>query len=416
MARQTERLSDLSVRGKSKAGVYADGRNLYLQVSPSNTKSWLFRFMLSGRERCMGLGPYPDVTLAAARNKALECRHMLRDGIDPIEYRLAKKAATKLMAGKNIIFQECAEDHIEAHRPGWRNPKHAAQWRSTLETYAYPIIGQVPVGDIDTGLIMRVLKPIWQTKTETASRLRQRIEAVIDGAIALGLRSGDNPARWRGHLQNLLPSQSKVSRVQHFKAMAYTDIPAFFRDLRQRDAISARAMAFSILTAARSGEVRGVTWDEIDMDQAIWTIPEERTKSGRPHRIPLSPEALAVLHRMKAIQVLGEEHVFPGRRPGRQMSENTMRKFLQSDMQRDGLTVHGFRSTFRDWAAEQSNFPREVAEAALAHALKDKTEAAYQRADLLERRRKLMEMWAGYCASGASMGNVSAIRKGGNSI
>ena len=415
MARKTERLSDLGIRQKSKAGAYADGRGLYLQVSPSETKSWLFRFMLSGHERWMGLGPYPDVTLAAAREEALECRHMLRDGVDPIENRRAKKAAAKLMAGKNITFRECAENHIEAHRPGWRNPKHAAQWRSTLVTYAYPIIGQVPVGDIDTGLILRVLKPIWQTKTETANRLRQRIEAVIDGAIALGLRSGENPARWRGHLQNLLPSQSKVSRVQHFKAMAYTDVPVFFRDLRQRDAVSACAMAFSILTAARSGEVRGLSWDEIDMDQAIWTIPEERTKAGRPHRIPLSSEALAVLHRMKAIQVDGEEHVFPGRWPGRQMSENTMRKFLQNDMQRQGLTVHGFRSTFRDWAAEQSNFPREVAEAALAHALKDKTEAAYQRADLLERRRKLMEMWAGYCASGASKGNVSAIRKGASS-
>jgi integrase len=399
MARQTERLTDLTVRQKSKSGAYADGRGLYLQVSPSETKSWLFRYMLSGRERWMGLGPYSDVTLAAARDKALECRQMLRDGVDPIENRRTTKAAAKLMAGKNIIFQECAEDHIEAHRPGWRNPKHAAQWRSTLETYAYPIIGQVPVGDIDTGLVIRVLKPIWQTKTETANRLRQRIEAVIDGAIALGLRSGDNPARWRGNLQKLLPRQSKVSRVRHFKAMAYSDIPVFFRDLRQRDAISARAMAFSILTAARSGEVRGVTWDEIDMDQAIWTIPEERTKAGRPHRIPLSSEAMAVLYEMKAVKIDGEERIFPGRRPGRQMSENTMRKFLQNDMKRDGLTVHGFRSTFRDWTAEQSSFPREVAEAALAHALKDKTEAAYQRGDLLEKRRELMEAWADYCAS-----------------
>ncbi|MDA1101494.1 MAG: integrase arm-type DNA-binding domain-containing protein [Proteobacteria bacterium] len=412
MARKTERLSDLTVRRKSKTGTYADGRGLYLQVSPSNTKSWLFRFMLSGRERWMGLGPYPDVTLAAARDIALKCRHLLRDGVDPIENRRAKKATAKLLAGKNITFQERAEDHIDAHKPGWRNPKHAAQWRSTLKTYAYPIIGQVPVGEIDTGHVMRILEPIWQTKTETANRLRQRIEAVIDGAIAFGLRSGDNPARWRGHLQNLLPSQSKVRRVQHFKAMAYTEIPGFFRDLRQRDAVSACAMSFSILTAARSGEVRGVTWDEIDMDQAIWTIPEERTKSGRPHRIPLSSEALAVLNSMKAIQVDGEEHVFPGRRPGRQMSENTMRKFLQNDMQREGLTVHGFRSTFRDWAAEQSNFPREVAEAALAHALKDKTEAAYQRGDLLEKRRDLMEAWANYCSSleGGKVVEFSSLR------
>ena len=407
MARRTERLSDLSVRRQSKAGVYADGRGLYLQVSATTTKSWLFRFMRTGRERWMGLGPYPDVSLAEARDKSMECRRLLRDGIDPIEHRHAERAAARLIAGKSTIFQECAKAHIEAHRPGWRNPKHAAQWWSTLETYANPIIGQVPVGDIDPELVMRVLKPIWQTKTETANRVRQRIEAVIDGATALGLRSGDNPARWRGHLENLLPSQSKISRVRHFEAMAYSDIPSFFRDLRQRDTISARALAFSILTATRSGEVRGTTWDEIDLDVGTWTIPGERTKSGRPHRVPLSSEAVAVLLEMKAVQTGRDEYVFPGRQPGKQMSANTMRKYLQEDMKCERLTVHGFRSTFRDWAAEQTNFPREVAEVALAHALKDKIEAAYLRGDLLKRRRALMEAWAGCCSSAPSDSTVA---------
>ena len=367
--------------------------------------------MRAGRERWMGLGPYPDVSLAEARDKSLECRRMLREGIDPIERRRAEHAAARSIAGNSTTFEECAKAHIQAHRPGWRNPKHAAQWWSTLETYANPIIGQVPVWDVDTGLVMRVVKPIWQTKTETANRLRQRIEAVIDGATALGLRSGDNPARWRGHLENLLPRQSRISSVRHFEAMAYSEIPSFFRDLRQRDAISALALAFSILTAARSGEVRGATWDEMDLDMGTWTIPGDRTKSSRSHRVPLPSEAMAVLREMKAVQTGRDEYVFAGRHPGKQMSENTMRKYLQKDMQCERLTVHGFRSTFRDWAAEQTSFPREVAEAALAHTLKDKTEAAYQRSDMLERRRKLMETWAKYCASGAAKDEVVQKRR-----
>lgn len=358
----------------------------------------------------MGLGPYPDVSLADARDKAMECRQMLREGIDPIEHRRTRHASARLMAGKSTTFEECAKSHIEAHRPAWRNPKHAAQWSSTLETYANPIIGQVPVGDIDTGLVLRVLKPIWRTKTETANRLRQRIEAVIDGATALGLRSGSNPARWRGHLDNLLPRQSKISGVQHFEAMAYSDVPSFFKDLRQRETNSARGLAFTILTAARSGEVRGLTWSEIDLNLGTWAIPGDRTKSGRRHRVPLSSEAMAVLREMEATQTGRHEYVFPGRHPGKQMSENTMRKCLQEDMRLEGLTVHGFRSSFRVWATEQSNIAREVAEAALAHALKDKTEAAYQRSDMLERRRQLMEMWAKHCSSDPARGKVLKMR------
>ena len=359
----------------------------------------------------MGLGPFPEVPLRDARDKAMECRRMLHEGIDPIDHRRAQRATAKLNAGKSRTFEECASAHIEAHRPGWRNPKHAAQWSSTLQTYAYPIIGQVPVGDVDTGLVLRVLKPIWQTKTETANRLRQRIEAVIDGATALGLRSGSNPARWRGHLDNLLPRQSKISGVRHFEAMPYSAIAPFFKDLRQRETTSARALAFTILTAARSGEVRGVTWSEINLSLAVWTVPSNRTKSGREHRIPLSSEAMAVLREMKTAQTDTDNYVFPGRHSGKQMSENTMRKCLQNDMHRWHLTVHGFRSTFRDWAAEQTNFPREVAEAALAHALKDKTEAAYQRGDMLERRQELMETWAKHCSSDAVRGRVLQMRK-----
>ena len=337
---------------------------------------------------------------------------MLREGIDPIEHRRAEHASARLTAGKSTAFEECARAHFEAHRPEWRSPEHAAQWWSTLETYAIPIIGQVPVGDVDTGLVMRVLKPIWQSKTVTANRLRQRIEAVIDGATALGLRSGDNPARWRGHLENLLPRQSKISRVRHFDAMAYSEVPSFFKDLRQRETISARALAFTILTGARSGEVRGATWNEIDLDLAIWTVPGKRTKSGREHRVPLSSEAVTVLQEMGAAR--DDEYVFPGRRPGTQTSENTMRKCLQRDMRREGLTVHGFRSSFRVWAAEQSSFPREVAEAALAHTLKDKTEAAYLRGDLLERRRGLMETWSKHCSSDPARGKVPRMRARGS--
>ena len=304
-----------------------------------------------------------------------------------------------LEASQALTFKACATQYIEAHKAGWKNAKHAAQWESTLETYAHPVFGSLPVQVIDAKLVRKALDPIWRQKPETASRLRQRIEAVLDWAKALGYRTGDNPARWRGHLDKLLPKRSKVRAVRHHKAMPYKELPKFFGALVGRDTVSAKALAFTLLTAARSGETRGATLREIDYDAAIWIVPGERTKSGREHRVPLTDEALAIL---RGLDHLGDDPdavLFPNP-SGKPLSDAAMRKFLQTTMWRSDLTVHGFRSTFRDWTAERTRFPREIAEAALAHVLKDKTEAAYQRGDLLDRRRKLMEAWATFCASG----------------
>lgn len=415
-ARATERLTDLAVRRLKKPGTWADGRGLYLQVTDSGAKSWLFRYRRlppASGERWMGLGPYPDVSLAAARAQAQRCRELRRQGADPIDRRRAEQAAARLEAAKSITFRHCATAHVEAHRAAWRNDKHAGQWTSTLEAYAHPILGDLPVAGVDTGLVLRVLEPIWTEKPETATRVRQRIEAVLDWATARGYRAGDNPARWRGHLDKLLPKRAKVRRVQHHAAMPYAELPKFFADLRTRHTWSARGLAFTILTAARSSEVRYATWHEVDLEARLWTIPAERTKAHRRHRVPLADEAVSILREAMAACTDEAELIFPGERRGRPMSENTMRKYLQEDMARERLTVHGFRSTFRDWTGERTNVAREVAEAALAHVVGDKTEAAYARGDLFERRRKLMEAWAGFCGSGPSTLGGVAIRAAG---
>jgi integrase len=369
--------------------------------------------MLHGRERWMGLGPYPAVPLATAREKAEDCRRLRNKGVDPIEDRKGQRAAAQLEAAKSVTFKDCASAYIESHRAGWKNKKHETQWERTLEVYTFPVFGSLPVQNIDTGLILEALEPIWRTKPETATRVRQRIESVLDWAKARDYRDGDNPARWRGHLSMLLPKRSKVRSVQHHPAMAYADLPGFFEELHVRQSVSARALAFTILTAARSGEVRGMTWAETDMDAEKWTVPGERMKTGRRHRVPLSEEALSVLRELYPERSADDALVFPGLCPGKPMSENTMRKFLQEDMRRPGVTVHGFRSAFRDWAAERTNFPREIAEAALAHVVKDKTETAYLRGDVFDRRRKVMNAWAKYCASGPAKGEVVPIRHRG---
>lgn len=411
MARTIEQLSATGLPSKDP-GLHHDGRGLYLQVKRGG-RSWVLRYMLNGRARHMGLGPYPDVTLAEARKAATECRSLLRDGVDPIEMRQRRRQAAILEAAQAITFEECASRLIDAHKAGWRNAKHAAQWSSTLETYAYPVIGSLPVQAIDTGLVMKVLEPIWHVKPETATRVRQRIEAVLDWAKARNYRSGENPAQWRGHLDKLLPKPSKVRAVRHHEAMPYAELPEFFEVLAKRDTMSAKALAFTILTAARSGETRGATLGEIDFKNTVWTIPGERTKSGREHRVPLSSEALALLRSLKHLGDDKDDLLFPNRR-GRPLSDTAMRKYLQEDLGKPGLTVHGFRSTFRDWAAEQTNVPREVAEAALAHVLRNKTEAAYQRGDMLARRRELMDLWAKYCTNPAlTTGKVVTIRKAG---
>jgi integrase len=396
MARKIGRLTGLAVTRATKPGFYADGGGLYLRVGPTGAKSWVFRFRVDGKRRDMGLGPLHAVTLAAAREKATACRTERTDGRDPLEVRRATKLADKLTASKAVSFRQCASAYIEAHRLGWKNEKHAAQWGSTLEAYAYPVFGDLPVQAIDTALVMKTLEPIWRTKTETASRLRGRIEAVLDWATAREFRQGDNPARWRGHLDHLLPQRTKVQKVQHHPALPYVEIGAFMGEVRSQEGHAARALEFLILTAGRTGEVIGARCDEIDMVEKTWTVPSNRMKTGKEHRVPLSPAASGLIEAQRTIAP--GEFVFPGGRPGKSLSNMAILKLLER-MKRDDLTAHGFRSTFRDWAAEQTNFPREVAEMALAHTIGDKVEAAYRRGDLFEKRRKLMEAWATYCES-----------------
>lgn len=394
MAREIGKLKNLTVTQAKKRGYYADGGGLYLSIGPTGSKSWVFRFRDNGKLREMGLGPTHTITLAEARDAATACRKQRLAGIDPIAARHAAKATAQLEAAKAISFRQCSEAYIEAHKPSWTSPKHASQWASTLETYAYPIVGNLPVQSIDVGLITKILQPIWATKTETATRLRGRIESVLDWATVRGLRSGDNPARWRGHLDKLLPSRAKVSKVKHHAALPYSDIKPFMAQLRQQEGASAKALEFAILTACRTNEVLGAKWQEIDLEKAIWTIPAERMKAGKEHRVPLSSPTLKILQNMPPI----EPHapIFPGMKKGKGLSNMAFLTLLRR-MNRSDITAHGFRSTFREWAGEQTIFPREVAEQALAHSLPDKVEAAYMRGDLFEKRQVLMNDWAEFC-------------------
>lgn len=383
-------LSALKVSRTRDPGLYADGGGLYLQVTNAEARSWIFRFMLNGRARSMGLGSLHTLTLAEAREKATECRKLCLDGIDPIEAREKARATARLDAANTITFDACSEAYIEAHRMGWRNAKHANQWRNTLATYASPVFGALPVQAVDTGLVMRVIEPIWGGKTETATRVRGRIESVLDWAATRGYRQGENPARWRGHLQNLLPKRSKVKRVEHHAALPFREISEFVGRLRAQSGTSPLALEFTILTAARTGEVIGATWDEIDLAERTWTVPAGRMKGGREHRVPLCDRAVEILEGFK---VLGDRHVFPGGKRGRSLSNMAMLELLKR-MNRPDLTVHGFRSTFRDWAAETTHFPNEMVEMALAHIIENRVEAAYRRGDLFQKRCELMDAWA----------------------
>ena len=394
MARVIGKLTALGVTQAKKRGYYSDGGGLFLQVGATGSKSWVFRFREAGRLHEMGLGPTHTVTLAEARQKALESRKLRLEGHDPIAERRTRRTVAKLEAAKAITFRECADAYIAAHKAGWRNAKHAAQWSSTLATYAHSKIGDLPVQAIDVGLVMAVVEPIWSAKPETASRLRGRIESVLDWASARGYRTGDNPARWRGHLDNLLPPRSKVKTVEHHPALPYRQIADFMAEIRQVDGVAARALEFTILTAARTAEVTGAKWDEFSIADAIWTVPAERMKAGREHRVPLSKSALAVLEKMEQIRL--SDFVFPGGKPTRPISNMAMLMLLRRLNRRD-LTIHGFRSTFRDWAAEHTNFPAEVAEMALAHSVSNQVEAAYRRGDLFDKRRQLAEDWAAFC-------------------
>jgi len=393
MARAFEKLSDLKVRKVKTPGYLGDGGGLYLQVSPSLSKSWVFRYQIDGRSREMGLGSFNTFGLRDARDRATNCRKLLADGVDPIDQRNAAQQKKQLADARVMTFGQCCGKYIEAHRSGWKNAKHAGQWDATLRTYC-TLLWPLDVATIDTALVMKCLEPIWTAKTETASRVRGRIESVLAWATVRKFRTGDNPASWRNHLDQLLPKRSKVQKVEHRAALPYADMPEFMTKLRLREGLSARVLELQILTATRPGETAGAQWDEVDLAAAIWIIPAERMKADKEHRVPLSATALSILQSLPHVS----PSIFPGVN-GRPITTAAAMKLLK-ELQPD-ITAHGFRSTFRDWAAETTKHPREVIEAAMAHRLKDKSEAAYQRGDLLIRRAKLMNDWDRHCRSAA---------------
>jgi len=387
------RLSASTVASKRRAGKYHDGGGLHLKVqintSGSITKSWLFRFYRGGREVWMGLGAIYDVSLADARAKARKCRDLLGEGKNPLLERNRDRMEARLAEARSVTFEDCAEAFLASHEAGWRNDKHRGQWRNTLETYAYPVIGKLPVAEIDVALVRRILDPIWYTKTETATRVRQRVEKVLDYASASQYRAGENPARWQGNLKELLPAAAKLKKVRNHPALPYAQIHSFVNVLRDQEGTAARALEFTILTAARTNEVIGARWSEIDFENALWTIPGDRMKAGKSHTVPLPPRGIAIL---KYLNDQDPKWVFPGLKDGNPLSNMAMLTLLKR-MKRTELTVHGFRSTFRDWAAESTTYPAEVCEMALAHRISDTAEAAYRRGDLLEKRRRLMRDW-----------------------
>lgn len=395
MPRKAKELSALTVSRLRTQGRHAVGGvdGLHLRITGAS-RAWVLRTKIGDRRCDIGLGPFPEVSLADARDAALDLRRQIRRGTDPLQARQGEKLQRRAGSQPVSTFRSCAEVYVEMHRSGWKSSKHAAQWSSTLETYAYPEIGELGVGDVDTRAVLEILKPIWTTKTETASRVRGRVEVILDWARVQGFREGDNPARWRGHLDKLLPARRRVQKVTHHPALAYAEAKSFMKALAGSSGISARALEFSILCAARSGEVRGAQWDEIDLESGVWTVPAVRMKAGKEHRVPLAPQAMELLGRLSRFEK--ETHVFAAPRGG-SLSDMALTAVIRR-LGYDEITQHGFRSTFRDWAGETTSYPREVIEHALAHQLKDKAEAAYQRGDLLLKRRSLMNDWASFCS------------------
>src|SRR3984893_8069962 len=408
MAR-TGKLLAVEVAKVKGPGELHDGGGLYLGASRTETKSWICRFQRDGRRRDMGLGPYPDISLADARTRASTHRRQLHDGIDPLDAKEAQRRVERASVAKGRTFREIAEEFIGRNQTSWRNAKHRQQWRNTLQAYVYPAIGDLPVAVIDTGLVVQVLDPIWTEKPETASRVRGRIEAVLDAATVRGFRQGPNPAQWKGNLAHILPARAKVRRVEHHAALPYGGLPEFFATLQDREGMAARALEFAILTAARTGEVLGATWREIDLNAKVWIVPSARMKGGREHRVSLSATTLVLLDKVRPLALTSDGDpdpaapVFSGPRRALPLSQMAMLMLLRR-IGRGGLTTHGFRSTFSDWAAERTNYPREVVEMALAHAIESKVEAAYRRGDLFEKRRQLMESWARFCETLAGTG------------
>jgi integrase len=396
-------MKDLTVKEVAalrKPGKHRVSRNLYLQIE-GGSRTWLFRYMRHGVAHWQGLGSCDLVTLAEARDKALACRKMLHAGIDPIEHERAQRMQALLATASTMTFRQCAETYIRAHEASWRNDKHRAQWPSTLETYAYPMIGALPVQAVDTGLVMKILEPIWTTKPETASRVRGRIEAVLDWATVRTYRSGPNPARWKGHLDKLLPAKGTVRPVKHHAALPYAEHPAFMQELREQNGIAARALEVTILTTLRTGAVIGAERSELDYREKVWTVPKERMKwkngqTPRDHKVPLSDRVIGILEELPREQ--GSDYIFIGNKPGRSLSNMAMLKLLDR-MGRGELTTHGFRSTFKDWASETTGHPDIVVEMALAHAIPDKVERAYRRGDLFAKRVRLMNDWARFCTT-----------------
>jgi integrase len=383
-------------RLKGSPGRYSDGQGLYLQVVNANNRSWVFRYERAGRERFMGLGPVHTLNLAEAREKARKARQLLLEGIDPLDARTDELRARAEAVKTRLTFQAAAQAYNDAHERKWGNPKHRAQFLSSLRTYAFPILGDMPVAAIDTPAVLRAIEPHWHSKTETMARVRGRIESVLDWATVRGYRSGDNPARWRGHLSEVLPARNEIAKVEHHPALDYRELPGFMSELRKREGMAARALELTILCAARTGEVIGALRSEIDLVEKVWTIPAGRMKGGREHRVPLSKAAFELLWALPTED--GNPFVFIGSQPRSGLSSQGMTQVLRR-MGRTDVSVHGFRSSFRVWCAEQTNFPRELAELALAHNVGDKTERAYQRGDLLKKRFALAEAWGKYCTS-----------------
>lgn len=402
------KLTHLQATKLKKPGLHGDGAGLWLKVTKHGSKSWIFRFTPHGGvERWTGLGSFPDVSIAEARETAAELRKMVRHGIDPRQERQKRLVLKQANPTKTATFAWCAEQYIDAHKAGWKNAKHVSQWENTLATYANPVIGNLPVETVDTAHAMKILEPIWPTKSETASRLRGRIESILDWATTKNLRTGENPARWKGHLDNLLPARSKLARVQHHPALPWSEMADFMAALRKQVGVSARALEFAILTAARSGEVRGMVWTEVDFSTGMWVVPADRMKAEKEHRVPLTERALQVLRFAKeATALMNTQLVFPGTtftKPAdseaptlKPLSDMSLTAVLRR-MERSDITVHGFRSSFRDWAAEETDFPRDMAEMALAHTVGNAVEAAYRRGDMLEKRRHMMAEWAKHC-------------------
>jgi len=405
IATEAKRLAAVTANGMHKVNDGPGLHGLYLQVAGPKARSWVYRYTRGGRMRDLGLGSAFLFSLAEAAAAADEARKIHSEGGDPVAERKAAKVAARLEQAKDITFKTVAEEYVAAHLPGWKNGKHATQWTSTLATYVYPQIGALPIQAIDVAMVLDIIRPLWIPKTETASRIRGRIEMIIDYATPQ-YRVGDNPAAWK-ILKSKLPRREKIAKVEHHAALPYAEIPAFMADLRTRTSISAKALELTILCALRTSEALGAAWDEMDLEAGTWTIPGERMKAGKEHRIPLAARALEILH-----DLAGRREgamVFPGQRIGKPLTGASMSKMLDL-MNRSDLTIHGFRSTFKDWASETTNFANEISEAALAHAIDTRVEAAYRRGDLFEKRRRLMDAWSNYCTKRSHTGEVVPLR------